>query len=146
MNAYPCCTAYRAPIGKLPILPTVVCVFAYNSRKDRCIHRLPPKRCQYFKFFLVFRRHLGMGSRKHLQGMPARNTRYRPKIEQYCEALWIKINLSKTVVLPFDNKRWEEDDFTVNIYGSDESATCQGRFLAVTIDSKLSCQTTRRRL
>ena len=60
------------------------------------------------------------------------------KIERYCSRLWIKINPSKTVVLPFGNKRWNPSEISVTICGSDVAATPQGRFLGVLIDSKLT--------
>ena len=37
-------------------------------------------------------------------------------IESYCVDLWISINPSKTVLLPFGNKKWDPPDISVSIF------------------------------
>lgn len=61
-----------------------------------------------------------------------------PKIEQYCNRLWIKINPSKTVVFSFRNKRWNSAELVINICDSDVVATQKERFLGFLIDSRLT--------
>ena len=55
-------------------------------------------------------------------------------IEDYCGSLW---NLSKTVLMPFGNKKWDPPDISISICGETVQGTDIGKYLGVTIDSKL---------
>ena len=61
-------------------------------------------------------------------------------IESYCADLWITINPSKTVPLPFGNKKWDPPNISVSICEKIVQGSRSGKYLGVTIDTKLTFQ------
>ena len=61
-------------------------------------------------------------------------------IESYCADLWIRINPSKTVLLPFGNKKWDPPDISVSICEETVQGFRSGKYLRFTIYKKLIFQ------